>query len=125
MNELANIATFNLSTNLSLNSRLNELDTQFSNAATQNITELLDGDGTYTEPERQAMISFEKLKLIGGLGLAEIILRGKVLDDIETMGRWSVLPGSYQSLDDAAKAQGIGASTLSNIKDLPASSSLI
>ncbi len=110
------ITPFVISTKLSLNTRLNELDSQFETAAAQNIDAAI--DESFTGTERRALIKFEKLKLIGGLGLAEVMLRGKVLDEIEQFGLWSVLPGGYNTLEAAAQAQGISASKLSDIRDL-------
>ena len=113
------IIPYQVSTNLALSGTLLRLDEQFERAATQNLDAALAGqDDSYTDAEKRAIIKFEKLKLIGNLGLTEILLRGKVLDEIETDGLWSILPGNHQTLEAAARAQGISLSQLSMIKDL-------
>ncbi len=113
------VIPYQVSTNLTLSGTLLRLDEQFERAAAQNLDTALQGaDGDYTAAERRAIIQFEKLKLIGNLGLTEILLRGKVLDEIERDGLWSILPGNHQTLESAARAQGIATSTLSLIKDL-------
>jgi hypothetical protein len=110
---------YTVSTNLGLSQRLLQLDDQFEMAALQNLNTALDGStDAYTAAEQRAIVKFEKLKLIGNLGLTEILLRGKVLDEIENEGLWTILPGHHATLEAAAKAQGVGLSTLSFIKDM-------
>ena len=64
------------------------------------------------------MIKLEQLKLIGDLGLAEVLLRGKIIQQIENEGLWAVHPNQYQSMQEAAKAQGISVSEYSDIRQL-------
>src|SRR5512133_3682417 len=103
------IVPYQVSTNMALSQRLLQLDEQFERAAAQNLELALGGNvDAYTLAEKRAITKFEKLKLIGNLGLTEILLRGKVLDEIEQEGLWTILPGGHPTLEAAAKAQGVG-----------------
>lgn len=97
-------------------------ESQAEQAATHNLQNLLDNTGValdaYTQPERRAMVKLEQLKLIGDLGLAEVLLRGKLIQEIENEALWSVHPNQYASMQDAAKDQGISPSEYSNIRNL-------
>jgi hypothetical protein len=64
------------------------------------------------------MIKMEQLKLIGDLGLAEVLLRGKLIQEIENEALWSIHPNQYPSMQEAAKDQGISPSEYSNIRNL-------
>lgn len=64
------------------------------------------------------MTTIEELKLINGMDLAAVLLRGKLLQRIEERGMWSYHPARYGSLQEMARDQGISVSNLSNIRDL-------
>jgi hypothetical protein len=108
-----------VSTNAAMSNSLMALDDQFEQAARREVQAYLERTGSaFTQTERYALIKFEKLKLISNLTLAEIMLRGRTIQEIETQGLWSAHPGQYGSMEEAASAQGISASEYSNIRDL-------
>lgn len=84
-------------------------------AATQNVEQ---ADVELTEAEREAAIVIEELKMINGLDLAAVMLRGRLLDDIENRALWSVHPGGYATLEEMARDQGISITELSQVRDL-------
>jgi len=122
MNETALQVTTPLSTNLILASYLTDFETRSEQAARQNLENALELAGTaldsYTDPEVRAMVKLEQLKLIGDLSLAELLLRGKLIKEIEDDALWSIHPNRYANMQEAAKSQGIGISEYSNIRDL-------
>lgn len=101
---------------------LSRFEIQAERAARQNLQTALESggidQGAYTQPELRAIIKLEQLKLIGDLGLAEVLLRGKIIREIENEALWSIHPNSYTSMQEAAKDQGISISEYSNIRDL-------
>ncbi len=110
------ITTYQPSENRGLAATLNSLESQLQRAAEQNVREQA-GDG-YTQVEMRAMVTVEQLKLVNGLDLAAILLRGKLIRQIEEEALWTVHPGHYITFDQMAREQGISASELSNVKDL-------
>ncbi|HQA29639.1 MAG TPA: hypothetical protein PLA02_10550 [Brevefilum fermentans] len=114
--------TIQASSNVMIADYLFKFEAQSEQAATHNLQNALENSGvdldTYTQPELKAMIKLEQLKLIGDLGLAEVLLRGKLIQEIENEALWSVHPNQYQSMQDAAKDQGISPSEYSNIRNL-------
>jgi hypothetical protein len=108
-----------VSTNAAMSNSLMALDDQFEQAARREVQAYLERTGSaFTQTERYALVKFEKLKLISNLTLAEIMLRGRTIQEIETQGLWSAHPGQYSSMEEAASAQGISASEYSNIRDM-------
>jgi hypothetical protein len=110
-----------ISTNGTMSNRLFSLNDQFEQAARQNVQSYLEATGSgssFTVTEKHAMVKMEQLKLIGDLTLAEILLRGQVIQEIEANGLWSSHPGQYGSMEEAAQAQGISQSEYSNIRDM-------
>lgn len=101
---------------------LSQFEIQSERAANQNLNTALESlninRNAYTQPELRAMIKLEQLKLIGDLGFAEVLLRGKLIKEIEDEGLWSVHPNRYASMKEAAKDQGISLSEYSNIRNL-------
>jgi hypothetical protein len=122
MNENTLQVNSQLSTNLTLAHYLVDFETRSEQAARQNLETVLTqsgaGLGTYTDPEIRAMVKLEQLKLIGDLGLAEILLRGKIIKEIEEEALWNIHPNRYTNMQEAARAQGISLSEYSNIRDL-------
>lgn len=122
MNENALQLNIHLSTNLTLANHLSVFETRSEQAARQNLENAVQLAGAalddYTDPEIRAMVKLEQLKLIGDLGLAELLLRGKLIKEIEEEALWSFHPNRYTNMQEAAKAQGIGVSEYSNIRDL-------
>ena len=110
-----------ISTHAGMSTQLASLNDQFEHAARQNVQTFLAQNqsmDSFTNTEKHAMIKMEQLKLIGDLTLAEILLRGQVIHEIESMGLWSTHPMGFTSMEDAAEAQGISKSEYSNIRDL-------
>jgi hypothetical protein len=110
-----------ISTHAGMSTQLASLNDQFEQAARQNVQTFIvqnPGMSSFTSTEKHAMIKMEQLKLIGDLTLAEILLRGQVIHEIESMGLWSTHPMGFNSMEDAAEAQGISKSEYSNIRDL-------
>lgn len=110
------------SSNMMMATCLSRFDEQSERAARQNLQAALEVAGmlqdAYTQQELRAMVKLEQLKLIGDLGLAEILLRGKIISEIENEALWSVHPNQYASMQEAAKDQGISLSEYSNIRQL-------
>jgi hypothetical protein len=109
------IAPFRPSTSLALNSSLEALEAQLLAAAQANVANA--GEG-FTQAEIHAMTVIEELKLINSMDLAAVMLRGRLLDQIEQEGLWAAHPGQYATLEEMARDQGITISELSNIRDL-------
>lgn len=110
-----------ISTHAGMSNQLASLNNQFEQAARQNIQVYLEQNtsmDTFTTTEKHAMVKMEQLKLIGDLTLAEILLRWQVIREIESMGLWSAHPMGFNSMEEAAEAQGIAKSEYSNIRDL-------
>ena len=62
------------------------------------------------------MVATEKLRLVNGMDLAAIMLRGKILKDIEDQALHTVHPNHYDTLTALAEEQGISISELSDIR---------
>jgi hypothetical protein len=114
--------TIQASSNTMIADYLYRFEAQAEQAAAHNLQNALENAGidldAYTQPERRAMVKLEQLKLIGDLGLAEVLLRGKLIQEIENEALWSVHPNQYASMQEAAKDQGISPSEYSNIRNL-------
>lgn len=110
-----------VSTNTQMSQRLISMNEQFERAAQQNVQTYLESVGQgqdFTITEKRALVKLEQLKLIGDLTLAEILLRGQVIAEIEAQGLWNTHPMGFSSMEEAAEAQGISQSEYSNIRDL-------
>jgi len=64
------------------------------------------------------MVTIEQLKLINGMDLAAVLMRGKLINEIEDRGMWATHPGGYASVQEMAQDQGISMSELSNVRTL-------
>lgn len=118
MNEDRQLA---ISTNAQMSQQLISMNEQFERAARQNVQAFLENihdNNNFTITEKQALVKLEQLKLIGDLTLAEILLRGQVIAEIEAQGLWNAHPMGFSSMEEAAAAQGISQSEYSNIRDL-------
>jgi len=110
------LETYQPSNNEIMNHALTGLEASLLNAATMNANAVLDSG--YTEAERQAFILVEELKLINGVDLAAVLMRGKLIRQIEEGAIWTIHPGQYSSREELIRDQGISFSEYSNIKDL-------
>jgi hypothetical protein len=110
------------SSNNTLANYLSDFETRSEQAARQNLETAMFAAGmdpdAYTDPERRAIVKLEQLKLIGDLSLAEVLLRGKIIKEIEDDALWSIHPNRYATMQEAATAQGFSISEYSNIRDL-------
>jgi hypothetical protein len=91
------------------------IEAQLFSAAQSNVDAL---NGEFTEAEKISMVKIEELKLINGMDLAALLLRGKILKEIEDQALFSFHPGGYLTMEEMARDQGIGISELSNVRDL-------
>lgn len=106
------------SLNSILATALTGLEAQLQRAAECNIRAMAnDGDG-FTQAELRAMKTIEELKLVNGLDLAAVLLRGKLIRQIEEEALWTIHPERYDTFEQMARAQGISPSELSNVRDL-------
>jgi hypothetical protein len=109
------IVTFQASQNRGLATALNNIEGAMLTAAEQNLDSYLAVSGeTYTGAERRAMVVCEQLKLVNGMDLAAVLLRGKLVKQIREEGLWTQHPQGYHSLEEMARDQGIAPSELSN-----------
>lgn len=115
MDTLTAIETYTPSSSLQLSTALLGIESALERAALANVA--LAGDG-FTDAEKEAMTTIEELKLINGMDLAAVLLRGKLLRRIEERSMWSYHPARYNTLQEMAQDQGISVSNLSNIRDL-------
>lgn len=110
------------STNPLMANFLLDTEQRSEQAARQNLMTALESHGTspeaYTGPELRAMVKLEQLKLIGDLELEAILLRGKIIHEIENEGLWNVHPNQYASMQEAAVDQGLSLSEYSDIRNL-------
>ena len=109
------IETYTPSSSLQLSTALLGIESALERAALANVA--LAGEG-FTDAEKEAMTTIEELKLINGMDLAAVLLRGKLLRRIEERSMWSYHPARYGTLQEMAQDQGISVSNLSNIRDL-------
>jgi hypothetical protein len=58
------------------------------------------------------------LNLSKGLGFAEIMVQGRIIETMERESLHSVHPGGYTTLEELAQDQGISVSEMSQIRDL-------
>jgi len=108
-----------ISTSRSLSNEILTLKERFEQEARLQVSEYLETDGRqFTQTEKYAMVKLQQLKMIKSLTLAKVILMGEVIQEIEAHGLWSAHPMGYQSMEEAAKDQGISLSEYSNIRDL-------
>jgi len=111
-NQLASIAP---SQNSQLSTGLLGIENYLRLAAEANVDAA--GPG-FTDAEKHAMVVVEELKLVNGMDLAAVLLRGKLLKEIEDNSLWTFHPGQYSTLQDMARQQGISITELSQIRSL-------
>jgi len=109
------------SNNTGISTALVGLKATFANAARANVQSSIEASGgtdDYTEIEKRAMSAIEELKLINGMDLAAILMRGEIIKQIRDEALFSWHPGHYGTMEEMAQDQGIGKSELSNVCDL-------
>ena len=86
----------------------------------QNLEEVLATQGTnhqaFTDLEMMAMVETEKLRLVNGMDLAAVMIRGKIIKNIEDRALYSVHPNGYADLTSLALSVKISVSELSDIR---------
>ena len=114
----AQMVTYQPSQNLQLAGILNNLEQQLENAARQNLDVVLQDNDDYTDVEKMSMIKIEQLKLVNGMDLAALLMRGKLLSQIRDMALWSTHPNDYPTLEAMATEIGITTSEMKDIETL-------
>jgi len=113
--EPTQLAVIAASPNTELSTGLLGVENYLRRAAEANV----DAAGSdFTTAERHAMVVVEELKLVNGMDLAGILLRGKLLREIEAGSLWTFHPGQFTTLQEMARAQGISIAELSQVRSL-------
>ena len=116
------LATFQPSENRGLSNTLLGLEGQLEAAARQNLEQVLSTQGTnlqaFTDLEIMAMVETEKLRLVNGMDLATVLIRGKIIKNIEDRALHTVHPNGFADLTALAKSVGISVSELSDIRTM-------
>jgi hypothetical protein len=107
---------YEASTNPALSSHLLGIERVMHELVMENLKEAIESK-KYSGPELLSMIQFEKLRMANDLDLASVLIKGKILKDIEDKNLWSVHPEHFSSLEDAARYYKISKSMLSNVRD--------
>jgi hypothetical protein len=98
------------------------LESSLASAARQNLEHVLVTQGTnlqaFTDLEIQAMVVTEELRLVNGIDLASLLLRGKLIKDIEDRALFTVHPNGFANLTELAQSVGISVSELSDIRTM-------
>ncbi len=94
------------------------LENDLRSAAEQALVVAIGEDNDYTVVERQAMVTIETLRLVNGLDLSALILREKIITEIEHGNYVTIHPEGYRSLKDMAAKQGLSAAQLSKTLNL-------
>jgi hypothetical protein len=98
------------------------LENSLQAAARQNLEHVLETQGTnlqaFTDLEIQAMVVTEQLRLVNGIDLASLLLRGKLIRDIEDRALFTVHPNGFANLTELAQSVGISVSELSDIRTM-------
>ena len=120
MTETAIQLTLMPSSNALMANFLLDTEARSEQAARQNLMTLLESHGispdAYTTPQLRAMVKLEQLKLVGDLELEAILLRGRIIQQIENEGLWSIHPNQYASMQEAAVANGLSLSEYHDIR---------
>jgi hypothetical protein len=94
------------------NSLMNIENTFIDAARTQFFSQTNGGEG-YTGAEQNAIVLTEALRLVRSLDLTAIMLRDKMLKEIEDTGAWSEHPERFQGLQALAQYVGLSITQLS------------
>lgn len=104
-----------LANDLTLNNSLLSLEDQLERAATAEVDAM---GADLTVAERNSVIQIHKLKLLNSVDFAALMLRGKMMRQIEDEALWATHPGGYQTMEEMAADQGISLSEYSDIRRL-------
>lgn len=98
----------------SIISELSSANDALEHAVTRNLGEM----GGYTELERRAIIEVEKLRYTSQFEFKNTLLRGMLLENIDTMSLYSIHPNQYKNLEEMAVDVGISKTALGNTLSL-------
>jgi hypothetical protein len=125
MTEPVNTAiTIAPSSEAGLAANLNSIETNIYQAARRNLQQSIDEAAaqgqmiSLTNLEQEAIVQVEALKLVGGLDLAALLTRGRILARIREQNLLNIHPEHYTTLAQMAAAQGISSTELSNTETL-------
>jgi hypothetical protein len=113
------LAIIHPSSDVILSDALNGLQQQLYEAAERDMAETISQSPApihLTQLEHMAIIEIEALKLVSGLDLAAILLRGRILSKIREQNFLNVHPEHYSTLAEMANCQGISSTELSNVE---------
>lgn len=117
-NALATYQGFAPATNVSLAQSFMSLEEDLRAAAGQALRDAIGENHDFTLIEQQAMVTVETLRLVNGLDLSALILREKIITEIENGNYVTLHPEGYTSLKDMAAKQGLSAAQLSKTLNL-------
>jgi hypothetical protein len=105
-----------------LTNALGGLGDTLMRAAEENIRAGIEAAGgsasDYTALNMRAMVVTEALRLTTGLDLSTIIMRGRLIEQIEREGLTNVHPNGYANLTELAEQNGVSVGELSDIRTL-------
>lgn len=96
---------------------INSLTGSLYEAARANIELTTDG-GNFSALQMRSMIVTEQLRLVGGMDLASLLIRGQLIRQIAEEGLHSVHPNGYADLSALAADQGVSVGELSDVRAL-------
>jgi len=101
-----------------LEEKINQEQSRLKEMAMENLKAAISSKD-FDQGEKMAMVEFEMLSLTRHYDLMSIAIRSEILQRIDNKNLWSVLPGNYNSLEEAIQEKGhISKSEYSNIVDL-------
>lgn len=107
---------------MTVDETMNTMWASLQKTAAHNLQQAaVDQGGVLTEfsaIELRALLYTEMLNLSKGLGFAELMVQGRIVETMERESLHSVHPGGYTTLDELAQDQGISVSELSQVRDL-------
>ena len=110
---------FNYLNNPILKKQIDELEETSNKKAQSSLDTLMDQSNfdNLRDSARDAMVKLEQLKQTKGQTLADVYLRYKLIEEIQSDDLWRAHPDSFESVEDAVVDQGVSKSEYSNILD--------
>jgi len=103
---------------LTVGQTLDNIFQSLEKSAAMNVAAAAGNNDDYSAIEIRALVRAEMLNLSKGLDFAAIITKGRIVDEIQQEGLFTVHPAGYHTLEELAVDQGISVSELSQIMDL-------
>lgn len=72
----------------------------------------------YSQPEQRAMLLAEMLNQSKGIDLASVLVKGRIVQELNQNGLFASHPSGYGTLEQLAVDRGISISELSQVRDL-------